>query len=89
MKDSHSVYGSSDAIKSHINQMSHFTFLSSTGRNSAGIEEGAPFPLFLLFFGFEWPYTEQARMDYRNAFCQGVGQNCAISSWSNLSNKMI
>lgn len=66
MKDSPSVYGSSDGIKSHLNQMSHFTFLNSTGRNSAGIKEGAPFPLFLLFF--EWPYREQASMDYRNAF---------------------
>lgn len=57
MKDSQSVYGSSDTIKSHINQMSHFTFLKTTGRNSAGIEGGAQFPLFLLFS--EWPYREQ------------------------------
>lgn len=88
MKNSPSVYGSSDGIKSYINQMSHFTFLNSTQRNSAGIEEGAPIsPVPSLFF--EWPYREQARMDYRNAFCGGVSQNCAISSWSNSSNKMI
>jgi len=40
-KDSQTVYVSSDGIKSSINQTSDFVFFNSTGRNSAGIEEGA------------------------------------------------
>lgn len=40
-RDSQTVYVSSDGIKSHINQMSNFAFLNSTGRNSAQTEEGA------------------------------------------------
>lgn len=41
MKDSQTVYVSSDGIKSSINQTSDLAFLKSTGRNSAEIEEGA------------------------------------------------